>query len=650
MLTTDVSPRDVFKKMLSLGKKDATYWLTKSNYNLLIYIGAVHNLHLYTRQIRSYFMLQNTLPPKTTVDQEVEWYKAELGTWDNLDKAWDPAFKAEFKRLSGAAIQTIILGSGKHWNLDIGPDAFGMAGAYQRLITTEQLSAMNSFMIRIIYPSIVLSNDIDFSKLGYFHIYELASNLDTSLAADDPQAMWVSKITLEQVSKLNTADGYPCQANLYTFWTNPKNLSTDADVALPYLESLREKLQAIGGRAIAIAMGYYYDQGEFFALTDIDPRVSQLLTTNQTNDSFQYFIGSSEGVKRWLGQNFKDIATLKRKDVVIQDLSSDVVKAMAVELDRTSQVNGEFGYWVWQLSDQQIKGLSNEAGFALFKAWVSHDWLDETYSPNHVVNDTLARQFKNFNSIVIENIIRTNFGLAAKYQWLLTAEQVNGLSPGSLSKIFGTIAQRTDLTSGLSQRVVDVMANMLGARGQVNGQLGYWVWTLSDQQVKGLSNEAGFALFKAWVSQDWLDQTYSPNEVVNDTLARQVKNFRSDVIDTIIKTDFGLAAKYQWLLSAEQVNGLASKSISAIGLTIKSKFSYGELSKNVWDVLGVTAEPVLVEQHINDALMQQPTVNAELLIQRMASVANEPSANTNVFNPNAPLGAFSSNQALVAVH
>ena len=466
-------------------------------------------------------MSNNTLPPTPTVEQEVEWYKAELGRWDNIDKAWDPSFKNDFKRLSGDAIATIILGNDALWKSEISPDAFGMAGAYQRLITTEQLMHMSPLIIKIIYPSIILSTDIDFSKLDYNHTYLLANHLDTSLAADDPQARWVSKITVEQVSKLNTGDGYECQSNLYAFWTNKKNLSTDPAVALPYLESLKEKLQGIGGKAIAIAMGYYYDQGEKFAKSNIHALVSQLLTTNQTNDSFQYFIGSSEGVKRWLGQNFKDIATLKRKDVVIQDLSSDVVKAMAVELDRTSQVNGEFGYWVWQLSDEQIKGLSNEAGFALFKAWVS---------------------------------------------------------------------------------------------------------------------------------QDWLDQTYSPNEVVNDTLARQVKNFRSDVIDTIIKTDFGLAAKYQWLLSAEQVNGLASNSISAIGLTIKSKFSYGELSKNVWDVLGVTAEPVLVEQHINDALLHQPTVNAELLIQRMASAANEPSANTNVFNPNAPLGAFSSNQALVAVH
>ncbi len=595
-------------------------------------------------------MSNNTLPPTPTVEQEVEWYKAELGRWDNIDKAWDPSFKNDFKRLSGDAIATIILGKDALWKSEISPDAFGMAGAYQRLITTEQLMHMSPLIIKIIYPSIILSTDIDFSKLDYNHTYLMANHLDTSLAADDPQARWVSKITVEQVSKLNTADGYGCQSSLYAFWTNKKNLSTDPAVALPYLESLKEKLHGIGGKAIAIAMGYYYDQGEKFSKSNIHALVSQLLTTNQTNDSFQYFSGSSEGVKRWLDQNFKDIATLKRKDVVIQDLSSGVVNAMAAELDRTSQVNGEFGYWVWQLSDEQIKGLSNEAGFALFKAWVSHDCLDETYSPNHVVNDTLARQFKNFRSNVIEAIIQTNFGLAAKYQWLLTAEQVNGLSPGSLSQIFGTIAQRTDLTSGLSQRVVDVMANMLGARGQVNGQLGYWVWTLSDQQVKGLSNEAGFALFKAWVSQNWLDQTYSPNEVVNDTLARQVKNFRSDVIDTIIKTDFGLAAKYQWLLSAEQVNGLASNSISAIGLTIKSKFSYRELSKNVWDVLGVTAETVLVEQHINDALLHQPTVNAELLIQRMASAANEPSANTNVFNPNAPLGAFSSNQALVAVH
>jgi hypothetical protein len=321
---------------------------------------------------------------------------------------------------------------------------------------------------------------------------------------------------------------------------------------------------------------------------------------------------------------------------------------MAIMLGQRGQVNGQLGYWVWTLSDQQINGLSKDAGLGLFKAWVSHNWLDETYSPNHVVNDTLARQVKNFSDYVVDAIIK-DFGLAAKYQWLLSAEQVNGLSFDSISQIFGTIAQRTDLTSGLSQRVVNNMAIMLDQRGQVNGQLGYWVWTLSDQQIQGLSKDAGLALFKAWVSHNWLDETYSPNHVVNDTLARQVKNFSSDVVDTIIK-DFGLAARYQWLLSAEQVNGLASNSISAIGLTIKSKFSYGELSKNVWDVLGVTAEPALVEQHINDVLWHQPTINAELLIHRMASAANEPSANTNVFNPNAPLGVSSSNQALVAVH
>jgi hypothetical protein len=192
--------------------------------------------------------------------------------------------------------------------------------------------------------------------------------------------------------------------------------------------------------------------------------------------------------------------------------------------------------------------------------------------------------------------------------------------------------------------------------GQVNGKYGYWVWGLSDQQVKGLSTEAGLALFKAWVSHDWLDETYSPNEVVNDTLARQFKNFSSDIVNTIIKTDFGLAARYQWLLSAEQVNGLESNSISAIGLTIKRKFKYDELSKSVWDVLGVKAEPVLLDQQVDYTSLNQPTINAnasslaELLIHRMASATNVPSANTNVFNPNASLGASTSNQALVAAH
>jgi hypothetical protein len=190
----------------------------------------------------------------------------------------------------------------------------------------------------------------------------------------------------------------------------------------------------------------------------------------------------------------------------------------------------------------------------------------------------------------------------------------------------------------------------------VNGKYGHWVWGLSDQQVKGLSTEAGLALFKAWVSHDWLDETYSPNEVVNDTLARQFKNFSSDIVNTIIKTDFGLAARYQWLLSAEQVNGLESNSISAIGLTIKRKFKYDELSKSVWDVLGVKAEPVLLDQQVDYTSLNQPTINAnasslaELLIHRMASATNVPSANTNVFNPNASLGASTSNQALVAAH
>ncbi len=738
-------------------------------------------------------MLNSNLPPNATVDQEVDWYKAELGTWDNLDKAWDPSFKTAFKRLSGEAIQTIIMGSEPPWSVDIRSDAFGMAGAYQRLITTEQLSAMSSLIIKIIYPSIVLSDDLDFSKLGYFHTFMLATYLDTSLAADDPQARWVSKITLEQVSKLNTGDGYECQSNLYTFWTNPKNLSTNADVALPYLESLREKIQALGGKAIAIAMGNYYDDGEKFAKSNIDPRVSQLLTTKQTNDSFKHFRISSEGISRWLEQNFKDIAALKRKDVVIQDLSTEVVNAMAVELNQTSQVNGEFGYWVWSLttaqiqgltimatvelfkawvgkydwtgasspyikdgvveptlvkqfqamsgfqvdaiarqfglarpfqyllspaqindlsahtivdifpaiaswtspvmiaqlnhrvvrimaihldrvgqvygeygywvwglSDAQIKSLSPDAGLALFKAWLSDESTDETYSPNEVVNATLARQFQNFSGQVIENIIQKDFGVAARYQWLLSAEQLNELSLNSLSRIFGTIAQRTDLTSGLSNETVNKMAILLEQQGQglgqVNGKYGHWVWGLSDQQVKGLSTEAGLALFKAWVSHDWLDETYSPNEVVNDTLARQFKNFSSDIVNTIIKTDFGLAARYQWLLSAEQVNGLESNSISAIGLTIKRKFKYDELSKSVWDVLGVKAEPVLLDQQVDYTSLNQPTINAnasslaELLIHRMASATNVPSANTNVFNPNASLGASTSNQALVAAH
>jgi hypothetical protein len=451
---------------------------------------------------------------------------------------------------------------------------------------------------------------------------------------------------------------------LYRFWTNGKNLSTDPAVALPYLASLKEKLQAIGGRGIASAMGYDFLNME--NNTNINPLASQFLTTKQTNESFAYFGDTSSEISDWLEQNFKDIATLKRKDVVIQDLSAGVVNAMAVELDRTSRVNGEFGYWVWELSDQQIKGLSKEAGFALFKAWVDDNWLDETYSPNHVVNDTLARQVKNFSSDVVEAIIQTKFqptsipvrsfeiqpefGLAARYQWLLTADQVNGLSLDSLSRIFGTIAQRTDLTSGFSQKTVNNMAIMLDQKGRVNGEFGYWVWGLSDQQVKGLSKEAGLALFKAWVDDKWLDETYSPNYVVNDTLARQVKNFSSDVVGTIID-DFGLAARYQFLLSADQVNGLAASSIRAIGPTIKSKFTYDELSEFVWLVLDVKAPNPLIENaNVNQMLLNQPTIHAELLIHRMASTANAPSANTNVFNPNAPLGASTSNQALVAAH
>jgi hypothetical protein len=327
-------------------------------------------------------------------------------------------------------------------------------------------------------------------------------------------------------------------------------------------------------------------------------------------------------------------------------------------------VNGEFGYWVWELSDQQIKGLSKEAGFALFKAWVDDNWLDETYSPNQVVNDTLARQFKNFSSDVVEAIIQTKFqptsipvrsfeiqpkfGLAARYQWLLSAEQLNRLSYNSLDQIFGTIANRTDLTSGLSQRVVNDMAKILDERGQVNGKLGYWVWTLSDQQIKGLSSEAGLALFKAWASHNWLDETYSPNGVVNDTLARQVQNFSGGVIDAII-SDFGLAGRYQWLLSADQVKQMSLYSRKAIAPTIRSKFKEDDFPWGLW--MGIGGPPKLVKDaNVDQMSLNQPTIYADLLIQRMASATNVPSANTNVFNPNAPMGASSSNQALVAVH
>jgi hypothetical protein len=378
--------------------------------------------------------------------------------------------------------------------------------------------------------------------------------------------------------------------------------------------------------------------------------------TKDINYSFQIALNSgNEGVKKWLDENFKNIAALKLSDVVIKDLSSTVVSAMAIELARTSQVYGEYGYWVWGLSDAQIKSLSLDAGLALFKAWLSGVWTDETYSPNEVVNATLARQFQNFSGDVIENIIQKDFGVAARYQWLLSAEQLNELSLNSLSRIFGTIAQRTDLTSGLSNETVNKMAILLEQQGQglgqVNGKYGHWVWGLNEMQIKNLSKEGGLALFKAWLSHDWLDETYSPNVVVNATLAYQFHFFKANVLSAIIDSGFGMAARYQWLLSSDQVSSMSNSAIKAIGPTIIRKFHYLDLPEGLWDLLGVPNPGYRDRGPAWMVPADKPMVrdsSMDSLVQAMSGGNYQPSASDNFLKPNT-LGS-SSNQALVAVH